>query len=84
MWRPFARKNEVHVDIEQMRFNVLAEMLELGDGFYEALEKDKAERKRAAEEEKRPREEGAARQGGDRQDSRSRKKRGGLKVTDPW
>ena len=51
MWRPFARKNEVHVDIEQMRFNVLTEMLELGDGFYEALEKDEAERRRAAEEE---------------------------------
>ena len=66
----FRPENEVHVDIEQMRFNVLTEMLELGDGFYEALEKDKAERKRAAEEEKRPRDEGAARQGGGRQDGK--------------
>ena len=80
----FRPENEVRVDIEQMRFNVLAEMLELGDGFYEALEKDKAERKKAAEQEKRPREEGAARQGGGRHDGGSRKKRGGLKVTDPW
>ena len=74
----------VPVDVERMRFNVLPEMLELGDRFYDIVEKEKAERKRIAEEEGRPESAGAASRGGGQQEWKGRKKRGGLKVTDPW
>ena len=80
----FSPENEVPVKIEQMRFNVLQDLLELGDSFYDEMEKEKAERKRIAEEEGEAITAGATPQGGGQQERKSRKKRGGLKVTDPW
>ena len=82
----FDPRRKVEVKLEDMRFNVLHELLDLGDKFYSEVEAAKAE-ERAGRSSQDARGGAGSRETGPQGPTpggRGRKRQGGLKTTDPW